>query len=729
MTATTCPACRGSIPEQMEFCPNCGHLASPPTDSTGSEPSVLICPKCQTANPAGVRNCQRCDEPLPASLGTLLLGRYRLEKHIKTGGFGAIYLAGDSKRQDQPVVIKEMIVPDPAEFKTRLNFFVREAEILRLLNEKRLPTVPRYYGFFQDEEERTAHLILEFIPGRNLLDVMEANDNRPFDFALVVEWAKTLCDVLAVLHGQNPPRVHRDVKPDNVMLLDDGRSIKMIDFGTAREVRLLPGRQKRSRLTVVYSEDYAPPEQRLARPEPRSDLFALAATLYHLATGNVPRAAETVTDLAPLLANPPSNVPRWFLELLHANLAVDVDERHPSALAFKEDLERQRVRNRAELYPSSPAAPPAIPQPAPPAIPQTVAEVSGGKDNGKVDDGKSDSQPPQDQKTPPAPPAPVNSPGPPSSPEEDVWGPPARGSSLWLVIVVGLLLAIGGVVLGIRNDWFRQAWDWVQKLLNPNPVVTSAVTTRQDPPPPIPDPPRPFKSRMETLTLIRSQLNNTPAQDRPFQRFFTLEHLSNNQRFTTEDLNQHRNALADLLRQFRPQAPPPERLGDGTVFRVDIRTLGWDQSEAWDEVLADYPYGLLDDQVRQIKEIVRNAFPFVRADWFIATASQEPLFSKLGGKGLQPSESILKVRENYQKDVGLTEATFEFGLNDPEELRQKIQKDSHLQNLLARREVGPLARGEAVSRQKWSARGTLSWTPFQELALELELGTPFRKGK
>jgi serine/threonine-protein kinase len=147
------------------------------------------------------------------------------------------------------------------------------------------------------------------------------------------------------MHGQAPPIVHRDLKPDNIMLLEDGRTIKLIDFGTARDV----GRSHKTQLaakTRVYTEGYAPPEQIIGKPEPRSDLFALAGTLYHLATGKAPEGFYTARELADELhgaggAHPPEQ--RWLFELLRINLAEDANDRYFTAAEFKADLERRRV--------------------------------------------------------------------------------------------------------------------------------------------------------------------------------------------------------------------------------------------------------------------------------------------------------------------------------------------------------------------------------------------------
>lgn len=234
-----------------------------------------------------------------------------------------------------------MTCPDPQEFAIRLQFFQREAEILRLLAE--LPIVPRLYDFIH--RGQAACLIMEYIRGQDLLKVLEKNGNKPFPLELVIEWGKSICDVLAHMHSQTPPLVHRDIKPDNIMLLEDQRSIKLIDFGTARDV----GRSQRTRLaakTRVYTEGYAPPEQIIGKPEARSDLFALAGTLYHLATGKAPEGFYTARELEARLngsANSLSADQRWLFDLIKINLAEDVNDRYFSCQEVKADLERRRI--------------------------------------------------------------------------------------------------------------------------------------------------------------------------------------------------------------------------------------------------------------------------------------------------------------------------------------------------------------------------------------------------
>jgi predicted Ser/Thr protein kinase/ribosomal protein L40E len=337
-----CPSCGAKLLEGAVACMDCGYLLkNEATAEAEGAPSLCANPACGVANPPGERYCQRCNSPLPIAGGTLLHGRYRLDKLLKMGGFGAVYMATDTKVDSRAVAIKDMIGNDPQEFAIRLNFFRREAEILRAL--ERVSIVPRVYDFIN--QGQTAHLVMEFIRGKDLLDIMEKNGNRPFPIPLVIEWAKSICDVLVTMHSQQPPIIHRDLKPDNIMLLEDGKSIKMIDFGTARDL----GRTAKERSagkTRVYTEGYAPPEQIVGKPEARSDLFALAATLYHLASGKSPEGFYTAKEIETQLADPKRPWPKqfhWFFELLKINLAEDLNDRYFSAREFKSDLVKQQV--------------------------------------------------------------------------------------------------------------------------------------------------------------------------------------------------------------------------------------------------------------------------------------------------------------------------------------------------------------------------------------------------
>lgn len=344
---TTCPVCNAAVPEDAAACPDCGYQfappAAPPAPKAEDEEKLNVCPNqaCGTLNPPGERLCQRCNTPLPGAVGQLIAGKYRLEQPLATGGFGVVYRA-TSVATGEPVAVKEMIAADPKEFNLRRTFFRREAEILRAL--QHVAIVPKLHDFI--EEGAAAYLVIEFIPGDNLLNLLDRPGAKPFPVRQAAAWGAKICEALAHMHRMTPPVIHRDMKPENIMLLPDGVTIRLIDFGTAREMG--HGAKERGvAKTKVYTEGYAPPEQVIGKPEPRSDLFALAGTLYHLGTGQAPEGFFTGRELAKKLTDYPDNE-RWFWELVAINLSEDVCDRYLTARDLKGDLERHSVTR--EMY-------------------------------------------------------------------------------------------------------------------------------------------------------------------------------------------------------------------------------------------------------------------------------------------------------------------------------------------------------------------------------------------
>src|SRR5439155_8901888 len=154
-----CPACGSALLDDAIACMDCGYLLDGPKSANEAPLALCINPACGAANPAGERNCIRCGTPLPTEAGTLLNKRYRVEKLLTMGGFGGVYLATDMKFGRTQVVVKDMICGDPQEFAIRLNFFRREAEILRLLSN--VPAVPRFYDFLH--QDKSAYIVMEYL--------------------------------------------------------------------------------------------------------------------------------------------------------------------------------------------------------------------------------------------------------------------------------------------------------------------------------------------------------------------------------------------------------------------------------------------------------------------------------------------------------------------------------------------------------------------------------------
>ncbi|HEX5705751.1 MAG TPA: protein kinase [Pyrinomonadaceae bacterium] len=207
---------------------------------------------------------------------TLLQNRYLVREQIGRGGMGAVYIATD-QRFGSTVAIKETFFDDPSLRRA----FEREA---RLLNHLRHHALPRVSDHFQEEEGQ--FLVMEYIPGDDLSDMLQKRGSA-FPLSDVLAWADQLLDALDYLHTQEMPVIHRDIKPQNLKLTARGQ-IVLLDFGLAK------GTASQSRVTATgsvfgYSRNYAPLEQMHGTgTDPRSDLYSLAATLYHLATGEIP---------------------------------------------------------------------------------------------------------------------------------------------------------------------------------------------------------------------------------------------------------------------------------------------------------------------------------------------------------------------------------------------------------------------------------------------------------
>lgn len=226
------------------------------------------------------------------SPGTMVGGRYRLEKVLGVGGYGITY-RGQDTRLECPVAVKEYY---PGFWATRfaqrgpevrcmagmeepyckgMERFLDEAKTLVQLSG--VPGVVRVSDFF--EENRTAYLVMDYLDGKNLKQMAMGFGGRiPADVLIPV--MSPVISALKEVHTKG--LIHRDISPDNIMMLSDG-SVRLIDFGNARDTT------NNKSMTLAMKEGFAPPEQYRSRGQGTwTDVYGVCATIYYCLTGKLP---------------------------------------------------------------------------------------------------------------------------------------------------------------------------------------------------------------------------------------------------------------------------------------------------------------------------------------------------------------------------------------------------------------------------------------------------------
>jgi serine/threonine protein kinase/Flp pilus assembly protein TadD len=260
--------------------------------------------------------------------GTILSsGRYRIEKLIAAGGMGAVYRTMDT-RFNRPCAVKEMLdeFRSESERTQAVEWFSREATLLLDLNH---PCIPRVRDFFAENGRN--YLVMDFIDGRTLAEVIDREGNvigvngaRGIAEARARSWAQQVCSVLSYLHRQTPPVIFRDLKPSNIMVTER-EEIKLIDFGIARPF------QSQTQSTIIMTPGYAPPEQLYGRAEPRSDIYALGATLHKILTRHDAANNQPGIFSFPSVRSLRPDISPAFDQVVIKALNPDVEQRWSSA--------------------------------------------------------------------------------------------------------------------------------------------------------------------------------------------------------------------------------------------------------------------------------------------------------------------------------------------------------------------------------------------------------------
>jgi serine/threonine-protein kinase len=341
----------------MAFCPECGkqtNAGDPFCGECGAPQQI----EARQTNRPGTRNVGRTSSMsmsssgntptgLTLAAGTVLADRYKIVKRIGGGGMGSVYRAEDQNLALRTVAVKEMIemFADDSAREKAIEDFRRESELLARLEH---PSIPTVYDYFFDRSRGRYYLVMKFIDGGDLSAKQKAAGGK-VDEQTVAKWGLQTCEVLDYVHSQDPPIIYRDLKPANLMLDNRSGRVMLVDFGIARFVS--PAQQKG--VTAIGTMGYAPPELFAGNVDPRSDIYSLGATMFHLLTGHDPQDKPLL--IFDFTKNPKprqlnEEISAHMEELLCRSVEYKPENRFESAKQFGQELEKHlRLLERGEL--------------------------------------------------------------------------------------------------------------------------------------------------------------------------------------------------------------------------------------------------------------------------------------------------------------------------------------------------------------------------------------------
>ena len=324
-----CPTCNGTFPAG-KYCPKDGTLLVRQEGDTG------------VAAPAD-------QDPM---VGHIVAGRFRVVRLLGKGGMGTVYEAEHTFIKKR--VALKMLRPEITSNPEAVERFRREALATSTIGHDNIVTIDDF-GILDDGQ---VYLTMEFLPGAPLNNVLQA---EVLPVPRVLDLILQSCHGLAAAHELNI--VHRDMKPENVFLVEKGTKVKILDFGIAK----VTGAGENTNLTktgaIFGTPNYMAPEQALGKKvDHRADIYAVGIMLYEMLTGRVPFQSEsflavltqhvTETPLPPSEVAPDRNVDAELEALVMKAIAKKPDDRYADMAAMILDLERAIARLAAQPVPA-----------------------------------------------------------------------------------------------------------------------------------------------------------------------------------------------------------------------------------------------------------------------------------------------------------------------------------------------------------------------------------------
>jgi serine/threonine-protein kinase len=274
--------------------------------------------------------------------GDLFAGRYELVSTLGKGGMGVVYLARD-RTLDEEVALKVLRPDVMRDDPNLLERFKQEIRLARRITHR---NILRTHDF--GETEGTPYISMEYLEGVTLKDLISGKGALPVGVGLRI--AKQMCQGLEAAHLQGV--VHRDVKPQNMLILPETGELKIMDFGIARPSEVKPGTAGASGLTtagtVMGTPDYMSPEQAQGSPaDYRSDIYSLAVVLYEVFTGRLPFSGDTIMKVVLAhIRNPPppprtvnDHIPPALEAVILHGLEKDPAARYQTVAEMARDLD------------------------------------------------------------------------------------------------------------------------------------------------------------------------------------------------------------------------------------------------------------------------------------------------------------------------------------------------------------------------------------------------------
>jgi serine/threonine protein kinase len=621
-------------------------------------------------------------------------GGYRLLKVIGQGTFGQVFQAEAPGGIE--VAVKKIMRP------LAHKDVQRELQALEVIKRLRHPFLLQTQAYWLRQDELL--IVMELADGSlsNRLETCHRAGQTGIPVDELLQYFREAAEALDYLHGEQV--LHRDVKPQNILLLKG--HAKVADFGLAR---MWDGDDV-LQATSCGTPAFMAPEVWKGMVSPQSDQYSLAATYFALRTGRL-LFPGNVNAIFEHLENAPNlkPLPEDEQRVLHKALAKEPAQRYANCREFIQAL-AQAVLPGADR-------------------PLTVKEAEPV--NGPDADWLS---------------LPSSGPAPGFQIHDRPTKPPARRQGLPMLLIGAVTAAAGALIaFGI---WYVGH--------STRPADSGLAATHGKPP--VPDthpkpngeglPPNEAASPAYVLKSILKDVRGLPPMDRPHVRYFSLDHLRATGA-TDKQLAEYRDALVEAITYLSGgkdgivlQEIDPAH----TVFRLDLRTLGWDQPRfqrvgdpkgkdpqpdkegvkrlnVFDSALLEYPYATIDRESKLAADVAKEflepagqvrPIAYLRADWFVNVATQPPLAEDFlphqrAGRPLD-QKPLAPLTERYAEEVGFAAACAELGVLESDELKNTF-------TALADLGLKPLAEQGKVSRKTWE-------NAYANVVRRLGRGTP-----